>query len=258
MRLDARELAAIFAGGIVGALARAGLVEALAPTTRRVAVGHLRGRTSSGAFMLGYFTTRLQERLPLSAYRRPFLGTGLCGALTTFSTMQLELLRMLDDGHGGLAAAYAVASIAAGLPRHRADHQPRAAGEAGRVTALVVVGVGLLGGVGASRASCSTARSPRARRAPSRGARSRSTSAGRSPSGSSHGARHERRRTAARRHRAARRLHDVQHVDARVPPPGRGRARCASGWSTCSSASRSAWRACGSATRSEGRCERRA
>ena len=50
----------------------------------------------AGAFALGYFTTRLQERLPLSAYRRPFLGTGLCGALTTFSTMQLELLRMLD------------------------------------------------------------------------------------------------------------------------------------------------------------------
>ena len=68
-----------------------------------------------GALALGYFTTRLQERLPLSAYRRPFLGTGLCGALTTFSTMQLELLEMLDHGDGGLAAAYAAASLAAGF-----------------------------------------------------------------------------------------------------------------------------------------------
>jgi len=60
---------------------------------------------------LGYFATRLQERLPLSAYRRPLLGTGFCGALTTFSTTQLEMLRMPT----GLAVAYASASIAAGL-----------------------------------------------------------------------------------------------------------------------------------------------
>jgi CrcB protein len=59
--------------------------------------------------------TRLQERLPLSAYRRPLLGTGFCGALTTFSTMQLELLGMLDAGRTALAAAYAAASIAAGF-----------------------------------------------------------------------------------------------------------------------------------------------
>ena len=68
-----------------------------------------------GAFLLGYFTTRLLERLPLSSYRRPLLGTGLCGGLTTFSTMQVETLRMLEHRHYGLAVAYIVASIAAGL-----------------------------------------------------------------------------------------------------------------------------------------------
>ena len=40
-------------------------------------MGHLL-RERGGAFLLGYFATRLQERLPLSAYRRPLLGTGLC------------------------------------------------------------------------------------------------------------------------------------------------------------------------------------
>ncbi len=58
--------------------------------------------------------TRLQERLPLSAYRRPLLGTGLCGGLSTFSTMQVEILKMISAGAWGLAAGYAAASITAG------------------------------------------------------------------------------------------------------------------------------------------------
>jgi CrcB protein len=61
------------------------------------------------------FVTRLLERLPLSSYRRPFLGTGICGGLTTFSTMQVETLKMVEHGHYGLAAGYIAASIAAGL-----------------------------------------------------------------------------------------------------------------------------------------------
>lgn len=68
-----------------------------------------------GAFLLGYFTTRLLERLPVSSYRRPLLGTGLCGGLTTFSTMQVETITMLEHGHLALAAGYTAASIAAGL-----------------------------------------------------------------------------------------------------------------------------------------------
>jgi fluoride exporter len=112
--LDPRELAAIFAGGVVGAVARAQLAEWLphAPDEWPWATFVV---NILGAFLLGYFTTRLLERLPLSAYRRPALGTGLCGALTTFSTMQLELLHMLDDGAVALAVGYAAASVVAGF-----------------------------------------------------------------------------------------------------------------------------------------------
>ncbi|MDQ2894199.1 MAG: fluoride efflux transporter CrcB [Actinomycetota bacterium] len=114
MGFDRREFAAIFAGGFVGAVGRAELAQVLPAGSGQwpwatFAVNIL------GAFLLGYFTTRLQERLPLSAYRRPLLGTGFCGGLTTFSTMQVELLKMLDAGDIALALAYAAASVVVGL-----------------------------------------------------------------------------------------------------------------------------------------------
>jgi CrcB protein len=112
--VDRGELGAIFLGGAAGALLRTGLVEAFgegAPSWPWVTFAV----NVVGAFLLGYFVTRLQERLPLSTYRRPLLGTGFCGALTTFSTMQVELLRMLDAGRYAMAAAYGVGSILAGF-----------------------------------------------------------------------------------------------------------------------------------------------
>ena len=111
---DSRELAAVFVGGALGTAARAALAVLVAPDPARwpwptFAVNIV------GAFLVGYFTTRLLERLPLSSYRRPLLGTGLCGGLTTFSTMQVETLRMLEHHRYGLAAGYTAASIVAGL-----------------------------------------------------------------------------------------------------------------------------------------------
>lgn len=110
---DRREIVAIFAGGALGTLARAALAEAFPhPATSwpwpTFAVN------ITAAFGLGYFVTRLQERLPLSSYRRPLLGTGLCGGLSTFSTVQVELVNMLGAHAWGLAAGYAAASLAGG------------------------------------------------------------------------------------------------------------------------------------------------
>jgi fluoride exporter len=110
---DAREITAIFAGGALGTLARAGLAEAFPHSATQWPWPTFTVNVVA-AFLLGYFVTRLQERLPLSSYRRPLLGTGLCGGLSTFSTMQVEILKMIEAHAWGLAVSYAAASVAAG------------------------------------------------------------------------------------------------------------------------------------------------
>ncbi|MFV0494058.1 fluoride efflux transporter CrcB [Mycobacterium sp.] len=113
-RPDYRELSAIFAGGALGALARAALGTLAVHDPARWPWPTFTVNIV-GAFLLGYFTTRLLDRLPLSSYRRPLLGTGLCGGLTTFSTMQVETVRMIEGGHWALGAAYTLVSITLGL-----------------------------------------------------------------------------------------------------------------------------------------------
>jgi CrcB protein len=114
VRVDRREILAVFLGGFIGTVARAEVAELLPVTAGQWPWATFLVNIA-GAFMLGYFATRLQERLPLSSYRRPLLGTGLCGGLTTFSTMQVELLRMFDGDDVGLALAYALSSVLVGF-----------------------------------------------------------------------------------------------------------------------------------------------
>ena len=101
------------AGGAFGGIARSALERWLPPgdgwpwATFAVNV--------AGCALLAWFATRLLERLPPATYRRPFLGTGLCGALTTFSTFQIEVLRLVHRGHAALGVGYLAASLAAGF-----------------------------------------------------------------------------------------------------------------------------------------------
>lgn len=108
--IDRRELGAIFLGGAVGALLRAAVGEALPvggpgwPWATFLV-------NMTGTALLGYWLTAL----PHTSYRRPLLTTGFCGALTTFSTVQIELLEMIDAERLAPAFAYLAVSVVAGL-----------------------------------------------------------------------------------------------------------------------------------------------
>lgn len=114
VRPSRSELIAVFAGGCVGALARAAVAEWLPRDAGAWPWATLLVNVA-GAALLGWAVTRLQERMPPTRYWRPLIGTGLCGALTTFSTLQFELVDLVDAGRAAVAIGYGAASLAAGF-----------------------------------------------------------------------------------------------------------------------------------------------
>jgi fluoride exporter len=113
LRFNARRLAAIYAGGTIGALVRVGMAQA-APHSPAAWPWATFAVNMVGALLLGYFVARLHDH-PEDSLAHPFLTTGICGTLTTFSTLQLELFEMVDAGRLALALAYLGVTLAAGF-----------------------------------------------------------------------------------------------------------------------------------------------
>jgi CrcB protein len=107
---DRRELLAVFVGGATGTVIRAIIETLAAPEPGRWPWATF-AVNIAGAVILGYVATRLPEWI----YRRPLLGVGFCGGLTTFATMQVELVKMFERHNFALAASYITASVSLGL-----------------------------------------------------------------------------------------------------------------------------------------------
>ncbi len=67
-----------------------------------------------GCLVLGFLTGAVTAGAA-SARMQLLVGTGLCGALTTYSTFGYETLRLAERGSGLAAVANVVGSVAAGL-----------------------------------------------------------------------------------------------------------------------------------------------
>ncbi|MCW2572144.1 MAG: CrcB family protein, partial [Frankiales bacterium] len=102
-------LVLVAAGGALGSIARYAIGVALPYGRSDLPVATLLINVS-GALLLGL----LVATRPHARWMRPFLGTGVLGGFTTFSTFALETDRLLGRAPA-VAAAYVVLSLALGL-----------------------------------------------------------------------------------------------------------------------------------------------
>ena len=113
-RTDPVRLLAVAAGGMVGATARWSISVAWPvsldefPTTT-LAINLV------GSFLLGLVVAGLLERRPPAPVTHTFLGTGLLGAFTTFSTLTVEAVVLVDAGQVWRAGVYLAVSLVAGV-----------------------------------------------------------------------------------------------------------------------------------------------
>jgi CrcB protein len=107
-------LAVIAAGGAAGSLARWGLTQLLPHPVGTFPWATFTANVS-GCLLLGVLMVFVIEVWPPSRYVRPFLGVGVLGGYTTFSTYMLDTRALLVSGRAGLAGEYVFATLAAGL-----------------------------------------------------------------------------------------------------------------------------------------------
>src|SRR3954452_9009115 len=111
---DPAVLAAIAAGGVLGAEARYGL---------SVLMPHEPGQwpmatwliNVSGCFLIGILMFSITELTSPHRLARPFLGVGLLGGYTTFSTAMVDVQQMALAGREGAALRYMLATLVAAV-----------------------------------------------------------------------------------------------------------------------------------------------
>ncbi|WP_431932357.1 FluC/FEX family fluoride channel [Micromonospora sp. RP3T] len=106
-------LGVIAAGGVLGALARAG-AQAAAPHPPTGLPWATFGVNVTGCLLIGVLMAVLTAR-PAGPLVRPFLGVGVLGGFTTFSAYAVDAQRLVTAGAPGTALVYLAMTVLAAL-----------------------------------------------------------------------------------------------------------------------------------------------
>lgn len=101
---------AVALGGLLGGALRGWLVTVLPPARDGLPRAVLLCNVG-GSFLLGTATALLLPGSPAAA----LVGTGFCGALTTWSTFSLDVVTLLEQRRHRTAVGYLLATTGAGL-----------------------------------------------------------------------------------------------------------------------------------------------
>lgn len=108
-----RRRLAVLVGGCAGSALRIGVDAAFASGTGWPWATLTANLT--GALLLGYLLTRLQQAAATAAVSIPLLCTGVLGSYTTFSALSAETWLLWTGGRAGMAVGYAGVSMVGGL-----------------------------------------------------------------------------------------------------------------------------------------------
>jgi CrcB protein len=107
-------LAAVAAGGVLGACARYGASLAW-PTVPGAFPWTTFWINVTGCTLMGVLMVLITERITAHPLVRPFLGTGVLGGYTTFSTYAVDAQHLFDGGRAGIALLYLAGTLVAAL-----------------------------------------------------------------------------------------------------------------------------------------------
>lgn len=107
-------LAVIALGGGLGSLARYGMAQLLPTRPGQFPWGTFVTNVL-GCFLIGVLMVLITEVRPAHRLVRPFLGVGVLGGFTTFSTYTNEIRALLRPGSVGVAMAYLAGTLLCAL-----------------------------------------------------------------------------------------------------------------------------------------------
>jgi CrcB protein len=107
-------LAAVAAGGAIGAVARYGLNAAFPFSPGEFDLATFIANTVGG-LLIGVLMVAITEVAPGLTMVRPFVGVGILGGFTTFSTYIVDIGQAANAGATALAVVFAFATMAAAL-----------------------------------------------------------------------------------------------------------------------------------------------